>query len=193
MEALYQFSNKLTPISRETFKLVSPFLKHFKCEANTILCNVGDEAKYVYFIVSGIVRTSVTTEKGKIFTRELYTNNQFCGPMSDMIQDKPSSYIYETLTDCEVIRSEHKEIQNIYQATLNHQLMLFEIKIHEILYISMEKTIINLGTKDAKERYLSFLERFVGIEKLVPQYQIASYLGITPIQLSRIRKGLREN
>lgn len=191
MEVLYQFSNKLTPISREAFNLVAPHLTHYKCKANTILCNVGDEAKYVYFIVSGIVRTSVTTEKGKVFTRELYTDNQFCGPVSDLIKNEPSSYIYETLTDCEIIRSEHKEVKKLYDKF--PELMRFEIKILEHVYIKMEKTIISLGTKDAKERYLDLLERFKGVENLIPQYQIASYLGVTPIQLSRIRKGLKDN
>ncbi len=190
MEELYQFANKLTPISRETFSEVSPYLKQYKCKANTILCNVGDEAKYVYFIISGIIRTSVTTDKGKIFTRELYRDNQFCGPMSDIILDKPSSYIYETLTDCEIIRSNHKEVRKLYNS--NPELMKFEIKILEDVYVKMEKTIINLGTKDAKERYLNLLERFKDLESLIPQYQIASYLGVTPIQLSRIRKGLKD-
>lgn len=190
MEVLYQFSNKLTPISREAFELVSPHLKHIKCKANTILCNVGDESKYVFFIVSGIVRTSTETEKGKVFTRELYTDNQFCGPMSDMIKNKPSSYLYETLTDCELIRSEHKEVQKLYSQY--PELMKFEIKMLEHAYIKLEKTVISLGTKDAKERYLNLLERLKGIEDLIPQYQIAYYLGVTPIQLSRIRKGLKE-
>ena len=70
--------------------------------------------------------------------------------------------------------------------------MKFEIKMLEHAYIKLEKTVISLGTKDAKERYLSLLNRLTGIEDLIPQYQIASYLGITPIQLSRIRKGLKE-
>lgn len=190
MEVLYKFSNSITPISREVFNIVAPHLTHFKCDANTILCNVGDEAKYVYFIVSGIVRTSVTTDKGKIFTRELYTNNQFCGPVSDLIKNKPSSYIYETLTDCEIIRSEHKEVKKLYEQY--PELMRFEIKMLEHVYMKMEKTIISLGTKDAKERYLNLLERHKDLENLIPQYQIASYLGITPIQLSRIRKRLKE-
>lgn len=189
MEVLYQFSNKVTPISREAFTIVSPHLKHFTCKANTVLCNVGDEAKYVFFIVSGVVRTSTETNKGKVFTRELYTDNQFCGPMSDIINKTPSSYIYETLTDCEIIRSEHKEVQKLYGK--HPELMNFEIKMLQHVYVKLEKTIISLGTKDAKERYLNLLDRHEGIEKLIPQYQIASYLGITPIQLSRIRKGLK--
>lgn len=191
MEILYQFSNSITPISREAFELVSPYLKHFKCKANTVLCNVGDDSKYVFFIVSGIVRTSTETKKGKVFTREIYTDNQFCGPMSDLIQNKPSSYLYQTLTDCEIIRSEHKEVRKLYD--LHPDLMRFEIKMFESAYIKMESTIISLGTKDAKGRYLNFLNRFEGIEELIPQYQIASYLGITPIQMSRIRKGLKKN
>ena len=136
------------------------------------------------------MRTTTETKKGKIFAREIYTDNQFCGPMSDMIKNRPSSYTYETLTDCEIIRSEHKEVQKLYD--LHPELMRFEIKMLEYAYIKLEKTVISLGTKDAKERYLNFLDRLKGIEELIPQYQIASYLGITPIQLSRIRKGLKQ-
>lgn len=190
MEALYQFSNQLTPISEHTFKAVFPHLKHYKCDANTVLCSVGDEAKYMFFIVSGIVRTTVTTDKGKVFTREIYSDSQFCGPMSDLIKGTPSSYSYETLTECEIIRSNHKEVQKLHDTY--PELMKFGLKVFEHVYVKMEKTIISLGTKDAKERYLDFLKRFDGIEALIPQYQIASYLGITPIQLSRIRKGLKK-
>ncbi len=64
------------------------------------------------------------------------------------------------------------------------------IKILQHLYDDLQKTIINLGTLNAKERYLKLLKRISGIEDLIPQYQIASFLGITPIQLSRIRKSI---
>lgn len=190
MESLYNFINETAQLSKESFNLITPFLTKINCKPNTILCKAGDEARYLYFIKSGIIRASVTSKKGKVFTRELYCKNQICGPYSDIIQNGISSYTFETLTDCEIIRSEHKETRKIHHDIPEY--MHFKIKMLEYAYTKMERTIINLGTKDAKERYLHLLKRIENIESLIPQYQIASYLGITPIQLSRIRKNLKE-
>jgi len=190
MEALYNFANKLTPISRDTFELIKPYLTHRSVKANTILCNAGDEADNVFFIISGVARTSAVSETGKTFTRSLHTSNQFIGPYSNLIKNEKSNLVYEALTDCEIIQSAHKDVIK----NLGHlpEMMQFEIKMLQHLYVDMEKTIISLGTLNAKERYLKLLIRFDKIESLIPQYQIASYLGVTPIQLSRIRKSLAE-
>ena len=68
--------------------------------------------------------------------------------------------------------------------------MRFNHKMLQLYYISLEKKVIELGTKTAKERYINLKGKFGNIENLIPQYHIASLLGITPIQLSRIRKDL---
>lgn len=190
MKALYQFANNLASISEEAFELITPFLTPINYDENTIICDIGDDAKYLYFIKSGVVRTSTISDSGKTFTRALYSENEFFGPLSNIIKNERSSFIYEALTDCQLIRSEHKKVQELYEK--HPELMRFELKVFEHVYVKMEKTIINLGTKNAKERYQKLLIRFKGIENLIPQYQIASYLGITPIQLSRIRKSISE-
>lgn len=188
MEALFNYANKITPVSRETFELIKPHLTSLSVKANTILCNAGDEPSNLFFIISGVARTSTVSENGKIFTRSLHTSDQFLGPYSNLIKNEKSTLVYEALTDCEIIQSSHKDILKKF----GHlpEMMLFEIKMLQHLYCDMEKTIISLGTLNAKERYLKLLKRFSGIEELIPQYQIASYLGVTPIQLSRIRKSI---
>ena len=190
MKALFEFANKVASISEEEFEYIKPHLEPKKHKANTIICDIGDDAKHLYFIKSGVVRTSIISDSGKIFTRALYSENEFFGPLSSMIKGEKSTFVYEALTDCELVRSEHMEVQKLYGK--HPKLMRFELKVLANVYIKMEKTIINLGTKNAKERYQKLLVRFRGIENLIPQYQIASYLGITPIQLSRIRKSLSD-
>ena len=66
--------------------------------------------------------------------------------------------------------------------------MKFHHKMLQFYFIGLENKVIELGSLTATERYLNFKKRFTTIENLIPQYQIASILGITPIQLSRIRK-----
>jgi CRP-like cAMP-binding protein len=188
MEALYNFANSLTPLSDETFKLLKPYFNRLTLKSNTVLCNTGDDAHNLYFILSGVARTSAIMDNDKIFTRTIHTANQFLGPYSNLINNEKSNLAYETLTDCEIIEINHKNILKHF----GHlpEMMQLEIKILQNLYEDLQKTIISLGTLNAKERYLKLLKRINGIEELIPQYQIASYLGITPIQLSRIRKSL---
>jgi CRP-like cAMP-binding protein len=188
MEALYNFANSLTPISEETFKLLKPYFKRLTLKPNTILCDSGDDANNLFFILDGVARTAAKTDNNKIFTRTIHTTNQFLGPYSNLIKNEKSNLVYETLTECEIIQINHKKILSEFRHL--PEMMLLEIKILQHLYDELQKTIISLGTLNAKERYLKLLKRTKGIEEQIPQYQIASYLGITPIQLSRIRKSI---
>jgi hypothetical protein len=63
-------------------------------------------------------------------------------------------------------------------------------KVLEDAYIKKEKRIFELSMLDATDRYLKIKKDLPNIEKQIPQYQIASFLNITPVQLSRIRKDL---
>ena len=62
--------------------------------------------------------------------------------------------------------------------------------MYEIFYASLENRTIELATLTAKDRYIKLKNRIPNIDNLIPQYHIASHLGITPIQLSRIRRDL---
>jgi len=71
MNTFYQFANKLASISEEEFEHFKPHLDPKNFKANTIICNIGDEAKYLYFIKSGVVRTSTIRDNAK-FSQEHY-------------------------------------------------------------------------------------------------------------------------
>ena len=66
------------------------------------------------------------------------------------------------------------------------------LRVMEREWIVKERHDIRMVTNDATTNYQIFREEFPGLENLIPQYHIASYLGITPIQLSRIRRGLMQ-
>lgn len=188
MNYLYEYANLHTTLSRESFELATQHLKEKRYDAKTILCNIGEEPKYGYFIKSGIIRAYTVNEKGKEFTKSLFSEFQFAGPLSALIQNRTSNLVYETLTECEVIEGDYKKVRALYDEHLD--LMLFGHKMLELYYIGLENKVVELATKTAKERYVNLKKRFENLENLIPQYQIASILGITPIQLSRIRKDL---
>ncbi len=190
MNTLYQLANTISPISSTSFKKMSEFFNEKTIKKGTVLCDINETAKYGYFVKSGVVSSSICFGNGKTFVRGLYIKNQLVGPHPSLVVDKPSSFIYEALTDCEVIEYEFEKIRNLYFE--NPDLLRFGYKILEQFYLNLEETVISLGTRDAKDRYVEFRETYAEVEKSIPLQITASYLGITAIQLSRIRKVLRE-
>lgn len=188
MDYLYEYAQTYSGLTRESFDLVKQHLSEVSFNAKDILCDLKTKPKHGYFIKSGIIRAYTVNAKGKEFTKSLFSAFQFAGPLSALIEDRKSELIYEALTDCEVIQGDYLEIRKLFDQ--NIELMRFSHKMLQYYFIGLENKVIDLGSLSATDRYLNLKERFNDIENLIPQYQIASILGITPIQLSRIRKEL---
>ena len=74
----------------------------------------------------------------------------------------------------------------------NVSLKNLHIKVLEKVYFYYEKRLVDLISLDATDRYLELKNQIPNIDEIISQYHIASYLGISPVQLSRIRKKLKE-
>lgn len=188
---ILNFINQISPLSAEAQELIQPLFRFKSVKKNTILCAVKDTPRDFYFINSGIVRAFIETPKGATFNKSIFIENQFAGPMSALILNKPSRVTYEALTDCELIMVDYNELMKLCHK--NHDLLKLSYRLLEIYFVSLENRTLNLGTLNAKERYLGLKNKIKYLENRIPQYHIASLLGITPIQLSRIRKDLLKN
>lgn len=188
MDYLYEYANSYSKLTKKSFDLAKVHLSEKKFNTKEILCGIEDQPRYGYFIKSGIIRAYTINEKGKEFTKSLFSEFQFAGPLSALLENRKSELIYEALTDCEVIQGDYIQLRKLFDE--NIELMKFHHKMLQFYFIGLENKVIELGALTATERYLNLKKRFTNIENLIPQYQIASILGITPIQLSRIRKEL---
>jgi len=179
---VYNFHN----VSDESFKkfaeLITPktFLKDHK------IVKIGQVPVNFYILKSGIVRAFATDDKGKEYTRTIYTPIGTTGNLSSLITKEPSNLIYECLTDCEVLQCNYEDFYKL--SIKHHDLSVFHYKVLERVYIREESKILDLTLLDATNRYKKLQEKIPNIDNLINQYHIASYLNITPVQLSRIRK-----
>jgi len=189
MNNLHLYLNSLVPISNQSYLLIENEFTIKKIQKNTILCNIGDIPKNIYHIKSGMIRAYTVDEKGKEYTKSLFRVNQFAASLSALIKNEPSKLVYETITECEVLEGNYTALRKI--SSQNIEVANIALRMLEMFYLSIENKLFEFTIKDAKDRYLSLIKRFENIEKLIPQYQIATILGITPIQLSRIRKKLK--
>lgn len=146
----------------------------------------GKKSTKIAFILSGAARTFLVNQEGKEFTKYFNVEGQLMAPYSSIIRDDVSYVSIEALTDCEIFEANYTDIAELGEKY--HDVQKILRKVPEMLFVLNEIREIQLVMLNAKERYELFREEFPGLENMINQYHIASFLGITPIQLSRIRK-----
>lgn len=194
MEFITDFVSNLSSLSTSSKNEFLNLLTLSNYKKGYVIAEYGEVPVNFFVLKSGIVRSYITNDNGKEFIRAFFVPVVSTGSFSALILEKPSKLTYDCLTDCEVyvgnfkafkqLVSENIEISNMYN------------KVLERIFIRMEKRIFELSVLDATKRYLNLKKEIPSIDNLIPQYHIASYLNITPVQLSRIRKDLysrREN
>ena len=176
------------PLTKESAKEFGDLLELKKFKKNDKIASLDEVPTQFFILKSGVVRSYVVDDKGKEFTRSLYIPIRAVGAFSALILGKSSNIIYDCLTDCELFVGDFNKFKEI--ASRNIEFANLYNTVLERIFIRMEKRILELSTLDAKQRYLKLKKHIPEIENLIPQYYIASYLNITPVQLSRIRKNL---
>lgn len=155
------------------------------------LCKAGNYPKNYYFIKSGIVRKYYTNKKGKEFNKLLFTDNHITASLTALSTNSISNFTIECLTPVTLYEVPFDKLMAVVKNDLELANLYTEM-IH-LFFRVLEESELEKVTMEATERYLNFQKRFPSIINKAPLFHIASYLGITPIQLSRIRKKLKEN
>src|SRR5690606_9205146 len=180
------FINSITGVSDEAFVELQKISTFKNIEAGTQLVKTNDIPTKVYLLVSGALRCYLSTESGKEFNKTFCLPVSLVAPLTALLNKTSSIFTFEALTYCELYEVDFSKFMNLSDE--NPIINSLYIKVLEDVYIKYEKRLIELISLDAKDRYLELRKQVPNVDKLIPQYHIASYLGITAVQLSRIRK-----
>jgi len=190
LEALKQHINAYSPISEESWNKIENICTLKELSKGKILLYLGDVASEHYFVGKGLLRAYFSDIDGNIYNKNLFLENSFAGSTVSLLQNSPSEFCLEALEETTLIVIPYKE----YRALINEYA---DLKDFYITYLEqnwvIEKECIEVALvlEDATQRYLTYLEKYPNIDNRVAQHHIASHLGITPTQLSRIRKNLK--
>jgi CRP-like cAMP-binding protein len=150
-----------------------------------LLLKTGQTENYLSFIEKGIIRFYIQNEKYDL-TFSFAFENSFVSGYDSFLTGAPSTYQIETLTKTTLYRLSRKDLQIIYNSTEVGNLIGRQAS--EDLFLRKSKRELSLLNETAEQRYLNlFIEQPKLIEEIPLKY-IASYIGITPQALSRIRK-----
>ena len=148
----------------------------------------GRLAHDVGFVLDGNMRHYYTRD-GEEKTTYFYFEGHFVSSYISCLTGKPSELTIEALTDCILIVFKYKDLQKLYD--LSHKWERFGRLLSEYLAIGLEERMVGLLMLSPEERYLQLLEsNKQKIIERIPQHYVASYLGVTPVSLSRIRARL---
>lgn len=157
-----------------------------KFKKKTFLAKKGEYSKQIAFIVSGVLRAYYSNNKGEEYNKTFFTENRFVGAYSSLVTGEKNLIDIDCLTDCNLLVADFREITKLYDQYPKIERLARVLA--EQFFVRKEKREIELVTLEAKERYAIFQGEHPQLEQLIPQYHIASYLGISPTQLSRIRR-----
>ncbi|MEO7213346.1 Crp/Fnr family transcriptional regulator [Mucilaginibacter sp.] len=188
MESLRNFFQSLSPITNEAWEDAQKLFKPATLKKEEYFCTEGKVSKDFAFLVSGIVRGFYRTQKGTEYNKHFFTPSSIIGGYTSLITGSPNQVIQQALTDCEILTANYSAFVNLYNAhpCLERAGRLFA----ERYFVQKEQKELEIIMLDAGQRYKLFKTTYPGLEQLIPQYHIASYLGISATQLSRIRAKL---
>lgn len=140
----------------------------------------------IFFIVNGLIRVIITDNSGVEHTIHFALENQFIADYSSFMLKQPSLYSLQAVEQTDVVVMPRSAIEWGYE-NLKEGQKLGRL-IAEFYFIYQDDRIKNMYARTPKERYDSISDVFPNIHNRVPQHMIASYLGITPVHLSRLKK-----
>jgi len=189
MKELHTYINSISPIRENTFKELQACFTPLQLRKNDFFVNAGEYAQKIGFLKKGVVRAFFLNKEGKEYTKQFFVGSALIGAYSSLLNKQVNQIAQQALTNCEILVANFSDLEKRYEKC--HDLERLGRKIAEYYFLEKEQKEIEMALLDADKRYLIMQERFPTIEALVPQYHIASYLGISPTQLSRIRRKLK--
>ena len=185
---------KLIMITDTEWAYVESFFKSKSAQKGDIIHHAGEIFSHVWYIKSGLARSYFIDENGKDFTWQLYFNDESMNKLNLFMDDSVSYYeqtgslvSFEILEDAEFFVISIEDLDKIFDMNKKWQ-QLGRRMIHDVWYASTYKRVISLMSESAEERYIRLLKEYPNIFSKVKSYHIASYLGIAPQTLSKLRK-----
>ena len=156
---------------------------------NFTIISEGEVAKELYFINNGLLRLYYNKE-GDYITGYIFREHLFAGSYDSFISSSPSVQYLESLEASELLVLTKEKLENLYKTIPKVNILIR--KIAEQRFINAQQILSSFILDSPEERYRKFEQVNGDLFLRIPHHIIASYLGFTPVSLSRIRKRLIE-
>ena len=185
---LIQYMSERIDLSQQEKENIASYYSVRRISKKDHLFEQGDPCVVECFVVKGTLRVYYTDLKGQEHVLNFAFPDWWVGDMASFLSGEPSSLSVQALEDTIVLTIDPERKEALLEAHPKLE-RFFRIIIQKHLSAFQKRFLLTLSAS-ATERYQELIRRSPGIEQLVPQHQIASYLGILPESLSRMKKQL---
>jgi len=181
IKILSQFAN----LDENESQLIKSSFKPYSLSRGEYFLKEGEVNKHIGFLDKGLVRYFVYKD-GEESTFEFTKEGEFIGDYQSFRNASVSKQNIQAIEDCELLIIDFPKIQNIYNKAENGNLIGRQIIAHR--FDVMVNQLLEVYMQNHEDRYKSFINKYYDLTQRIPQYLIASYVGVRPESLSRIRK-----
>jgi len=185
VEPLINYFNSLIPLNDEEVELVSSYFKPRLYRKRQYVLQEGDICNQFNFVVRGCLRMYKVDEKGNTHIIQFASENWWMIDIGSFHGRKPSELNIDALEDTMVLQISYDNLIALYTQVAKFD-RIFRVLI-ENSYVTLQNRLLQNISSTAEDRYNSFIEVYPHLSNRLPQTQIASFLGITPEFLSRLR------
>ncbi|MFT4017011.1 MAG: Crp/Fnr family transcriptional regulator [Agriterribacter sp.] len=190
-EVYFEHFNKKVPLTEAEQSLIKSRLAVKKIRKKQYLLQEGDICKTIAFVEKGLLRSYTVDENGGEHIMQFAVEGWFISDLYSFLTGEPATYNIEAVEDAELVMINKSAYDELLTKCAKYE------KFSRILitgaYIALQKRINSLMSFTLEERYETFMKQYPEIAQRVPQHMIASYIGLTPETLSRVRKRIATN
>jgi len=188
IEPLIAFFDSYVRLDAEEKDELYQRVKERTLKRREFLLQEGQVCRYYGFVVSGCLRTYAVDNAGKEHNLQFAAENEWAVDISSFYSGKPGKLVIEAMEPSQLLLIEKTDVIEFYRRYAKF-VRYFKV-IFENKFVEMQNRVLQNISSTAEERYMAFLEQYPGLSNRIPSVHIASYLGVTPEFLSKVRKDL---
>ena len=186
----WNFNNKVA-LTQEEEALISSYLIPKKLRKKQYLLKEGDVCKHIAFIEKGALRAYSVDENGNEHIMQFGLEGWVISDLYSFLTGEPANYNIDAIEVAEVILISKSANDELLQKLPKYETFT-RLNITGA-YLAMQRRLTSIISSTLEERYATFIALYPNIVQRVPQHMIASYMGLTPETLSRVRRRISTN
>ena len=188
---MISFFESLVPLTDEDTALIRSHFSGIEVPARSHLIQEGEISHSLYFVVKGCLRIGINCPTGEDISCYFAEEGQWIGIYESFLTGDPAEYFIQTLEDCQLLVVDRMGIESVFEKVSSGPLIAR--RMTENLFLQTISRLTEFYKYSPEERFQRFIEQSPGLANRIPQQCLASYIGVKPQSLSRIKKRVFAN